>query len=418
VFDDVRVAGPLDRGALERAWAGVVARHAALETTFRSEGASVVQDVQRRSPATFEQVDLGVLQPAQREARYREQLEQLRRRVFDLATWPAFCCVLFRFDDNDHALVLVFPHILVDRWSIEIIYRDLAALYASAASEPASALAALPIDYVDYALYERRILDASTRARRVDYWKDTLAGAPDALQLWTAAAQADTSGSGRVELELDGGLVRDLRRLASARSATLFHVVLSGFVTLLHRYSGATDLVVGTSIDHRGDDATWPIVGCFMDHLPIRAAPLETLTFGQLVTQVRDRAVGAMANAIPFDVMLEELRPARHVGRDPIFQVTFNVLIGRGAPTTTLGSCRLHDRLSGLEIDRLYLNVTLRDDGDRATGALEYSRAHFDHSAAQALAAHYVRLLVSGAETPNGQLAELTMMDDEDAAMQ
>lgn len=406
--------GPLDHGALERAWALLVARHPALQVTFHCEAmGTVVQDIEPRPAATIEHASLEHLPADQRAAECERIVAAARLHRFDLASWPPFSATLIRIDPREHVLVIALPHILTDRWSADILFRDLTELYRAELAGAAPALPSLPLDHVDHVLWQRASTMQSQLGRHLEFWRTALAGAPGALHIPTAMAPpaAAAQATGNVSLQLDDALVRRLREAARANSATLYHVVMAGFFALLHRYTEAVDIVIGTSVHNRGNDALSQVVGCFMDHVPVRAKLAKRTSFTRLVAEVRDFATSAFSHYVPLGVLLDELGATRHAEHDPVFQVTFNLV--RRKPLPSFPGCRLERRVGSLEIDRLYLNLNLLETDDHVVASLDYSATRFEPSMAEQLAAHYVALIEAAIVDPNRPIEDLPMMQDD-----
>jgi len=413
-LEELMLHGSLDHEALARAWALLVARHPALQVTFHCEATgTVVQNLEPRPASSVAHASLEHL-PAERRAAECERLVAAARlHRFDLASWPPFSATLIRIDPQDHVLVIALPHILTDRWSSDVLFRDLAELYRAELVGTAPALPALPLDHVDYVLWQRAQAMQPSRDRHLELWRTALAGAPEALQIPTMTpAAAASQATGSVSFQLDDLLVRRLREIARASSATFYHVVMAGFFAVLHRYTEAIDIVVGTSVHNRSDDALSQVVGCFMDHVPVRAKLAKRISFAKLLAEVRDFATSAFSHYVPLGVLLDDLGPTRHAEHDPVFQVTFN-LVQRKPPSAFPG-CRVERRIGSLEIDRLYLNLNLLETDDHVVASLDYSAARFEPAMAEQLAAHYVVLLEAAIADPNRPIEDLSMMQDDD----
>jgi acyl carrier protein len=406
--------GPLDHEALERAWALLVARHPALQVTFHCEAMrTVVQDIEPRPAATVEHASLEHLPAEQRAAECERIVAAARLRRFDLASWPPFSATLIRIDPREHVLVIALPHILTDRWSADLLFRDLAELYRAELAGTAPALPPLRLDHVDYVLWQRASTRQSQLGRHLEFWRTALAGAPEVLHIPTAMTPpaAASQATGNVPFQLDDALVRRLREIARESSATFYHVVMAGFFALLHRYSEAVDIVIGTSVHNRGDDSLSQVVGCFMDHVPVRAKLAKRVSFAKLLAEVRDFATSAFSHYVPLGILLDELGPTRHAEHDPVFQVTFNVV--RRGPQSAFSGCRVERRVGSLEIDRLYLNLNLLETDDHVVASLDYSATRFEPSMAEQLAAHYVALIEAAIVDPHRPIEDLPMMQDD-----
>ncbi|CAN5312962.1 hypothetical protein BH11MYX1_BH11MYX1_23480 [soil metagenome] len=411
VLEILQIRGELDAAALARSWAMLVSRHAALQTTFDADQGTLVQRVAVRAPAVLERMAAPELDAV---------IGALRERRFELTVWPPFAAVLVTHAANAHVLVLALPHILVDGWSTDIVFDELAQLYRSERTGDAQSLPALAIDCVDFALWQRSPPVVARWAERVPVWCTALAGAPPSFELFGDPAgrrQGAGKGSGRRSITFAPELVRAMRAHVQARSATLFHGLFAMFVALLHRYSGASDLVVGVPVDNRGAIATWPIVGCFMDHVPVRVRVDDRATFSSLLEVTRQASVLAFSHAVPFDVLLAELKPGRVPGRDPIFQVMFNVESARVGSGAALEGCQVERSRGAVGSDRLDLNLSIGDTGEVVTAALEFARDLLTEDMADQFLAQYATLLAVSLSSPDVAIGDLSLSADEDQAL-
>lgn len=413
-IEEVVLHGPLDHAAFARAWALLVARHPALQVTFHCEAiGTVAQHIEPRPAATLEHADLEHLPADRRAAECDRLVTAARLHRFDLASWPPFSATLIRIDPREHVLAIALPHILTDRWSSDILFRDLAELYRAELTATTPALPALRLDHIDYVLWQRASTTQSQLDRNLEFWRSALAGAPEALRIPTAMTPlaAASQATGSVPFRLDDALVRRLREIARENSATLYHVVMTGFFALLHRYTEAADIVVGTSVHNRGDDSLSQVAGCFMDHVPVRAKLAKRISFAKLLAEVRDFATSAFSHYVPLGVLLNDLGPTRHAEYDPVFQVTFNLV--RRTSQSSFPECRVERRVGSLEIDRLYLNLNLLEVDDHVVASLDYSAARFGPAMAEQLAGHYAVLIAAAVADPNRPIEDLPMMQDD-----
>lgn len=414
-LEELALHGPLDREALARAWALLVDRHPALQVTFHCEAMrTVVQSIEPRPAATVEHASLEHLPAEQRATACERIVTAARLRRFDLASWPPFSATLIRIDPRDHVLVIALPHLLTDRWSADLLFRDLAELYRAELAGTAPALPPLRLDHVDYVRWQRASTQRSQLGRHLEFWRRALAGAPAVLHIATTVSPSAAAShpTGNVPFQLDDALVRRLREIARANAATFYHVLMAGFFALLHRYTEAVDIVIGTSVHNRGDDSLSHVVGCFMDHVPVRAKLAKRASFAQLLAEVRDFATSAFSHYVPLGVLLDDLGPTRHAAHDPVFQVTFNLV--RRQPPPSFPGCRAERRIGSLEIDRLYLNLNLLETDDHVVASLDYAASRFEPAMAEQLAAHYVVLLAAAIAAPKRPIEDLPMMQDDD----
>ncbi|HEU4881440.1 MAG TPA: condensation domain-containing protein, partial [Longimicrobium sp.] len=248
--------GPLNYAALERALGEVVLRHEALRTTFREVDGSPVQVIAPFDGFTLLVEDLSGLDEADRQAEVRRRTAEEELRPFDLAAGPLFRASLLRLDEERHVLLLSMHHIVSDGWSVRVLTRELEAVYAAYLQGRESPLPELPVQYADYAVWQRQHLRGELLERQISYWRDRLAGAPELLELPTDHPRpaVQTFRGGNEPIELPGELQEQLRALGRSEGATLFMVVLAAFQVLLSKYSGSDDIVVGTPIAGRTRD--------------------------------------------------------------------------------------------------------------------------------------------------------------------
>ncbi|SEL67240.1 condensation domain-containing protein, partial [Nitrosovibrio tenuis] len=320
--------GSLDRTALEDSLASLLDRHEALRTTFTAVDGVPVQLIAPSLRLDLPLVD--VSQPsADCLARARAHHAAALAAPFDLTHGPLLRASLVRLERSYHWLVLVLHHIVADGWSLEILHRDLRALYASKVKgeQPAvPALPALPIQYADFACWQRRILQGERLNGLLAYWQKQLEEAPAQLALPSdrpRPAQSSYRG-GRCGVGLDAALTARLRALGQDKSATLFMTLLAAFGVLLSRYSGQTDLVIGTPIANRTRSELEGLIGFFVNTLALRLDLSGDPSFTALLERLRMVATEAYAHQdLPFEMLVARLAPERHLSQAPLFQVMF-----------------------------------------------------------------------------------------------
>ncbi len=324
----VRLRGELDGLALEAALGDVVGRHESLRTIFP----------ERFGVARQEILDAGLARPrlvieAVSEAGLGAALGVAARAPFDLGREPPLRAHLFRLGDGEHVLLLLLHHIASDGWSLGPLWRDVAAAYGSRREGRAPALAALPVQYADYTLWQHRVLgeesDAgSTIARQLAYWTAALEGLPDQIDLPSDRGRpAVASYRGEVvRLQLSGQLHRELLSLARAAQASLFMVLQAGLAALLMRLGGGSDIPIGSPIAGRTDAALDDLVGFFINTLVLRTDVSGNPSFSELIGRVRTVDLAAYAHQdLPFERLVEVLNPQRSLSRHPLFQVVLTL---------------------------------------------------------------------------------------------
>lgn len=300
----LRLKGPLDQVALQRAFDTLVARHDSLRTHLQQEADRTVQVVspQARIELVSEPTD---------EAQLKTRVEALVARPFDLRQGPLMRVNLLRLAAEEHVLVLVQHHIISDGWSMQVMVDELVQLYAAYSQGQALQLPAMPIQYADYAKWQRDWMEAGEKARQLDYWRDLLGGEQPVLELPFDHQRpaVPTHRGARLNIALPTTLVDSLKTLAQREGVTLFMVLLASYQALLHRYSGQQDIRVGVPIANRNRVETERLIGFFVNTQVLKADVDGQTTVRQLLTQVKQRALEAQAHQdLPFEQLVEALQ--------------------------------------------------------------------------------------------------------------
>ncbi len=413
----VRLRGRLDRFALARALSAIIRRHESLRTTFAGLDAGPVQVIGPPAAMELPVVDLAGLPAALRDATARRIAAAEARGPFDLTAGPVVRAALLRAADGDHIALLTFHHIATDAWSMGVLVREVAAFYdAFSRGEPAS-LPELPIQYADFAVWQRQWLEGGEKARQIAYWRQRLAGAPTLLQLPADRPRpAAQTFRGAVEtLALPADLARRLAGLSRRAGTTLFMTLLAVFQELLRRYTGQEDLCVGSPIANRARVELEGLIGFFVNTLVLRADLSADPSTLDLLGRVRDMTLEAYAHQdLPFEWLVGELGSERSLSHTPLFQV---MLALQNAPAERL---RVHDlelAVVGVErgVAKFNLELALSATGDGITGAAEYNRDLFDATTIRRLLRHFDTLLRTAAAAPERRLSELSLLADEEA---
>ncbi|HYG62777.1 MAG TPA: amino acid adenylation domain-containing protein, partial [Thermoanaerobaculia bacterium] len=407
-----RLRGRLDPALLQRALDGLLARHESLRTVFADGSTGPVQRVLPAAPFPLEMADLELDTEPEDEAWRRAAAEV--RRPFDLATGPVVRGLLLRLAPEDHLLVLTLHHIAADGWSIGVLFRDLEALYRPAGEEPA--LPPLPVQYADYALWQRGWLTGEALDRRLGWWREALAGAPEALEL-PADRPRPPAPSWRgtaVPFALPAPTVARLREVARRQDATLFMAVLAGFGALLSRLSGQTDGVAGTMMANRDRSELDGVAGFFVNALPLRLRLNGAPGLGALLGPTREMALGAFDHGdLPFERLVEALAPRRASSQDGSRGALFQVCLSfEETPARA-------PRLPGLAVElaplhtgtsRFDLTLLLESDGGGLSGGAEASADLFDTATVERMLHHLSTLLGGAAADPERPLDDLPLL--------
>src|SRR6185503_17597577 len=408
----IRLKGALDLQALQQALNAILARHESLRTNFSSIEGEPVQLVAPAREIEVPIVNLNELADAERENEARRLVSEAAARGFNLEVDALVRATLFRLSEEDHVLLLVMHHIVSDGWSMGILFRELSTLYNTFSTSRPSPLAKLPIQYADFARWQREWLQGPTLEKQIDYWKQHLAGAPAVLDLPTdrPRPKAETFAGSYTTSLLPLGLMESLNKLSRREGVTLFMTLLTAFKALLFRYTGQEDIVVGTPIAGRNRVEIENLIGFFVNTLPLRTNLSGNRTFRQVLEHVKEVTLGAYAHQdLPFEKMIEELQPERDVAYSPIFQVMFDM---QNAPSESL-------TLNGLTITRFPLKKqTSKFDftlyvTETATGLalwLEYKTDLFEEDTIRRLLGHFQTLLEGVVANPDERIAELPLL--------
>jgi amino acid adenylation domain-containing protein len=417
----IPINAAVDVPVLERALNELVRRHEVLRTTFAAEDGQPRQLVSRELTLRLPLVDLAPLPPSEREAEAGRIAVEAVQRPFDLAAGPLLRVMLLRLQPTEHSLLVTVHHIACDGWSIGVFIRELTAIYGAYLAARPSPLAELPLQYGDFAAWQREWLRGDVLERQLSYWREQLADLPP-LQLPTDRPRpAVQSHRGAFRgFALPGALVPRLRELAHQEGATLFMALLAAFKALLARYSGQDDFAVGTYIANRNRAEIEGLIGFFVNTLVLRTDLGGDPTFRDLVRRVRETALAAYAHQdVPFEMLVDDLQPERDLSRNPLFQVVFQLLSAAQLLSADAlpqqeqpGDGRLTEVQLG--IAAFDMAITLWEAGDTAVGQIEYSTDLFDDDTIARMLRHFEVLLEGIADDPDRRISELPLLTSED----
>jgi amino acid adenylation domain-containing protein len=408
----LRLEGELNVAALERSLAEVIQRHENLRTRFEAADGQGFQVIDEPGKFGLEMIDLSELGNEEREAEARRLVQEDVERPFDLVSGPLLRAKLLRLGAAEHVALVNMHHIVSDGWSIAVLIREVGRIYAAYAEGRPSPLPELPIQYVDYALWQREWLQGEALAQQVAYWKRRLAGAPAALALPTDRPRpAVQSFRGAVVwFELSERLTSGLRDLSRSESSTLYMLLLAAFSVLLGRYCGQEDIVVGSPIAGRRRRELEGLIGFFVNMLMMRTDLSGDPSFRELVRRVKEVALGAYAHQdLPFEKLVEELQPVRDLSRQPLFQVSF-ALQNMPRETLDLPGLRLSRVGSELVTSKYDLSLHLFERGSSLHGMLEYATDLFDCSTIERLIGHFQILLERIVSAPESRCSHLALL--------
>jgi aspartate racemase len=408
----LRLKGELNVNTLEQTFNAIIARHESLRTTFKEIDGQPVQIVSSTCKIKLGFADLKGLAESERENEARRLAIIEVQRPFDLSRDYPLRALLVRINDDDHWLVVTMHHIVSDGWSMGILTSEISNIYGALATNQDIELSELPVQYSDFAEWQREWLQGEVLEEQLGYWLNSLAGAPAMLKLPTdhprPAYQSFRGAS--LSLKLSQKLSQSLSEFSQREGVTLFMTTLAAFQTLLFRYTGQEDIVVGTPIAGRNRVEIESLIGFFVNTLALRTNVSGNPTFRQLLRHVKEVALGAYAHQdLPFEKLVEELNPERDLSHSPIFQVMFGM---QNAPRSTAG-------LNGLMITRVPLpSVTAKFDltlflSETATGLncwLEYNTDLFEETTISRILRHFEQLLEAIVADPDRRILQLPLL--------
>ncbi|HET7461935.1 MAG TPA: non-ribosomal peptide synthase/polyketide synthase [Longimicrobium sp.] len=412
-----RVSGALDVEVLERVFASIVRRHEALRTTFAVADGEPVQVIGAADGFTLARIDLSDLSQDKKDKGVRQAIRDEAARPFDLASGPLFRAGVIRLSDHEHVLLVTLHHIVGDGWSVGVLAREAEALYAAFGEGRESPLAELPVQYADYAAWQRARVTGPVLDAQVAFWRERLAGAPPRLELPTDRPRAATpSPEGRIRrLTLSPQATAAVRELARREGATLFMTLAAAFQALLARWSGDEDVSIGTPVAGRGPAAAEAMIGFFVNTLVLRTDFSGDPTFAALLGRVRETVLAAHAHQdVPFEKLVEELKPARELGQTPFFQAMFTLL--ERAPAPALGTLAVEAVEDDAAPAKFDLDVMVTDGGERLTLSFQYRAELWDAETIDRMAGHYAALLEHAAAHPDAPVADAPLLGEAERA--
>ncbi|MBV4482774.1 amino acid adenylation domain-containing protein [Pseudomonas khavaziana] len=405
----LRLKGQLDLAALQRSFDSLLARHESLRTHIRQEHDGAVQVIEPR-------VSLPIIRADVDEAQLQARVEALIAQPFDLQEGPLLRVTLLRLAADEHVLVLVQHHIISDGWSMQLVVEELVQLYAGYSQGQDVHLPVLPIQYADYAVWQRNWMDAGEKQRQLAYWRELLGGEQSVLELpldhQRPAVQSHRGA--RLAFELAPELTLGLKALAQQQGVTLFMLLLASFQTLLHRYSGQEEIRVGVPIANRNRSETERLIGFFVNTQVLKADVHGQMSVEQLLQHTRQRALEAQAHQdLPFEQLVEALQPERSLSHNPLFQVMFN-------HQTDIGQAQVQHQLPMLRVEGLEwesktahfdLDLDIQESTEGIWATLGYAQDLFEAGTVQRMARHWQNLLQGMVANPRQQLSQLSLLD-------
>ena len=409
-----RLGGPLHAEALAQALTFIVERHETLRTVFDLRDGAPVQVILPAEPVTLPVEDVRSLDEAARDAALARAIDEESTKPLDLAAGPVFRARLLRLADDDHALLLTFHHIAFDGWSLGVLQRELGVAYLAFSRGETPRLPELEIQYSDFAVWQRDRLEGGELESQLAYWRDKLAAPLPPFDFPTDRPRV--AGRDRiadaVSVEISAATTEALLALTREAGVTPFATLLAAFQTLLHRYTGEEDVVVGSPVAGRTQRETEELIGMFVNTLAMRTDFSGAPSFREVLRRARATVVGALAQQdVPFERVVNAVQPERDAARTPVFQTLFSFQDFGSSTAAELGGITL-TRLRanrGAAKFELQLFMNRRPEGFR--GTLEYDASLFDDESARRVARHFTALLDAIAAAPDRPIGELSLLD-------
>ena len=411
----LRLTGQLDQKALQWALDELVRRHEPLHTAVHQNGSGPEARLMAVDHTTVELTDVSSFDPDQRAAEAQRLARVHTEKPFDLARGPLAAFKIIRLSDDESWLVASLHHIASDGWSLGVVMREMGDLYEAKVNGRPSPLPPLEIEYVDYAAWQHALVERGVFSRQLDYWRNELGGAPSLLDLPTDRSRPAVQGArgARLRFQVDDRLYEALKAFSLKEGATFYMTLLAGWQMLLYRHSGQDDVVVGSPMANRDRPELEPLIGCFVNNVAMRGRLEGNPTAREFLGRVKSTVLNAFDNReVPFDQLVDALRPERSTSYSPVFQVMF-----------TLHSFPLGKRLlSGLQVELLpevsdqheWARFDIALDVDELEGSLrmayEYATDLFDAATIERLHAQYVTLLRAVVADPDRRVADIPLL--------
>jgi aspartate racemase len=409
-----RMSGILDVQALQQTFEAIVSRHESLRTTFSDVEGVPMQCIAEKGAISLPVIDLTSLPEADREGEAQRLAAEEFRRPFNLAQGPLLRLNLLRLSDKEHILLLTLHHIVTDGWSMGILVQEMATIYEAFSHGTVPSLPELPIQYADFAEWQRKWLEGEMLESQISYWKEQLGGKLPIVELPTDHPRPafQTYRGKKKTRVLPKTLHEALKALSHREGVTLFMTLLAAFQTLLHSYTGQDDIIVGSATANRNRLEIEGLIGFFVNTLVLRTDLSGNPTFRDLLKRVREVALGAYAHEdLPFEKLVEELQVPRDPSYNPLFQVMF-VLQNVPMVSLQLSGITLTPLEAETDTAKFDLMLELTEGPEGLTSSIEYNTDLFESDTIERMAAHYQILLQGIVANPNARLSELPLLTD------
>lgn len=409
------LTGSMDIAILKKSLEVLMKRHSVLRTTFQADGDGPVQVVADEVPCPFSEIDLTALGLADGRSALTELIRRESQDPFDLCHGPLVRFLLVTLKEHEHALVAVMHHIVTDDWSIQILFRELSVIYSNLRSGRPLPLAAPSIQYTDFAVWQRHLMEGSKFSSQVAYWKQQLADMPPPLNLSTKTKAAELGFSGvRLSLPITTELWQGLRNLCQASKATLFEVLLTGFEVLIAYYTGADDIAIATVISNRDRQELEPLVGCLINTVILRLRLAADAPFTLVLNEVKESMLQAQNNKdVPFEHLLEVLQPGRTDVHAPLAQILFS-LQNAADVCLSLPDIRVESIAPEHSTSTFDLSLAPEQTSNGLNIVLQYNTALFEEQAVRRLMVHYSKVLEAFVANPEQRISEVSLLAEDE----
>ncbi len=412
-----RLSGPLDVARFEAALQALVQRHETLRTTFPSVDGVPVQRVHGDGGLHMDWQDFSALDRDSRQQHLQTLADSEAHRPFDLESGPLLRVCMVKMAEREHYLVVTLHHIVTEGWAMDIFARELGALYEAFLDDRESPLEPLPVQYLDYSVWQREWLESGERQRQLDYWKAQLGNEHPLLELPGDRPRPPVqSHQGDLyRFDLSPELAERVRRFNAARGLTMFMTMTATLAALLYRYSGQQDLRIGAPVANRIRPESEGLIGAFLNTQVLRCRLDGQMSVGELLEQVRQTVIDGQSHQdLPFDHLVEALQPPRSAAYNPLFQVMCNVQRWEFQQTRQLAGMTVEYIANDARATKFDLNLEVTDLDQRLGCCLTYSRDLFDEPRIARMAGHWQNLLEALLGDPQRRIAELPLFAAEE----
>ncbi|NET25242.1 non-ribosomal peptide synthetase, partial [Okeania sp. SIO1I7] len=411
----LHLVGELDFVALQKSLNQMIARHETLRTTFTEINGTPVQIIRSSFELELPKKDLSQLTPSQQVAQLQDLLQTENEQLFDLEVDPPIRALLLQLGAKEHILQVTLHHIASDGWSVTVLTKELSAHYTAALENQPSSLPELPIQYADFAVWQRNYLQGETLKSQLNYWKQKLRVLPQ-LQLPTDYPRpaVETFNGASIPIKISAALTSKLTQLSQQQGVTLFMTLLAGFKVLMHRYSGQESISIGVPIANRNHREIEGLIGFFVNSLVMYTELAGKPSFTEVLSRVKQTALEAYGHQdLPFEKLVEELQPERSLSKNPLFQVAFALNQSEILqPSFNLPNLEVgwYEGIGAEMTVRVDLELHLWQVGEEIQGFCAYNQDLFEAETISRILSHYENLLSAAVETPDRPISKLPLM--------